>query len=76
MTEDIVEEEQPQKTKWGCTVCKAEVEWDLGPPLIQAVSHSAETGPYSYTQKAHDCPVRKGLLPAALKDHPNASRVE
>lgn len=59
-------------SKWACSVCRATMEIKPGPPLEQHISYPAATGPYSYSQKAHDCPVRKGLLAVDMELHPNA----
>lgn len=72
MTEEKVRDIKEADSKWSCSVCRATMEIKPGPPLEQHINYPADTGPYAYSQKVHDCPVRKGLLAVDMELHPNA----
>ena len=76
MTQEVKEETEAPRSKWQCTVCRATIEILIGPPLVQNSFYPAESGPYAERQTVHSCPVRNGLLPKALRDHPNTARLE
>lgn len=61
---------------WKCKVCLATARMDAEAKTFHAF-YPAETGPLSgRAQPPHSCPVRLGLFPDKLEEHPNATKVK
>ncbi len=62
--------------KWACTVCKATARVDVDvQPITYHTYYPADTGPMPGRRMPHSCPVKLGLLPDKLEEHPNARKV-
>ena len=60
---------------WQCTICKATVRVDAEALTFHAL-YPVDSGPYAALQpRPHSCPVRLGLFPEKLEEHPNAIKV-
>lgn len=60
---------------WKCVVCQATAKVDAEAKTFHAF-YPADTGPLSGRgQVAHSCPVKLGLFPAHMEEHPNATKV-
>jgi hypothetical protein len=62
---------------WECQSCRASARIDQSRrPVVYHATYPAATGPYSdRPPSSHSCPIKQGLLPDQLAQHPNARRV-
>jgi hypothetical protein len=62
--------------KFECKVCHATAEIDQSKHLTAYnVRYPSETGPYSNRGTPHNCPIKQGLVPPQIAQHPNAREV-
>jgi hypothetical protein len=62
--------------KFECKICNASAEIDQSKrPTVYNARYPAETGPYSHRVTLHNCPIKQGLVPPQIDQHPNARKV-
>jgi hypothetical protein len=63
-------------TRWECNICHATADIDqTRRPLVYNAHYPAETGPYADRRPNHSCPIKQGLVPPQIVQHPNARKV-